>query len=222
MKRPIALTLVALPLALAAACGGGGGSKTPTSVATLSVAPTPGLDTRGEQTPTSAESTVVATEYNLVPYHHDATPHRQGSDVIDFPFDISFPAGWTVESSGVAVTASLMRTDTFPYATVSMDCRPDVDKSQMLKTDSTQAGTLSIGNLDTQPRSDLTVAGRDAIRVDWRGTGTFPADHISVYVNGKDCAWRLQLNTFGAIRGDDLSALFLRLVNAFNPAQGLP
>jgi hypothetical protein len=211
----IGLASFSITLVAATGCGGGGSEKTPTSAAPT-VAATPAAD------PASAEATVVATPYELELYHHDAVPRRQGSDVIDFPYDISLPKGWPVETGGVAVTAAVVKPDKFPYVSISVDCRPGVEKAGMLDRDGAAAASLDLGNLGSQPRSALSVAGRDAIRVDWQGGATFVADHISVYVDGKDCAWRLQLNTFGAIRAEQLSALFLRVVDAFNPDQGLP
>ncbi len=229
MKRLLIASSLSVVLVAAAACGGGGGSKrtpaagTPGAIATAAGPP---VDLRGLQTPTSGEATVIATPYELVNYHHDAIPRRQGTDVIDFPYDVLVPKGWVVESTGIAVTASLPRPDKFPYLTVTIDCRPFSatlqDKAQMIAEDSASATKLGLGNLGTQTRATTTIGGRDATRVDWTGSGTFKADHISVYVNGEECAWRLQLNVFGGIHPTQVSALFERILEKFNPAQGLP
>lgn len=229
MKRLLMVSSLSIALVAVAACGGGGGGSKPTPAAGTPGATTaPGLpvDTRGLQTPTSGEATVIATSYELVNYHHDAVPRREGSDVIDFPYDVLVPKGWVVESTGIAVTASLPRPDKFPYLTVTIDCRPFSsilqDKSQMIAEDSASATKLGLGNLATQTRATTTIGGRDATRIDWVGTGTFKADHISVYVNGDDCVWRLQFNVFGGIRPTQVSALFERILEKFNPAQGMP
>lgn len=229
MKHLIMVPLLAVVLLAVAACGGGGGAKKTPAAGTpgsqTAIVVTPAVDRRGVETPTAGESTVVATQFALENYHHDAKPLRQGSDVIDFPYDVLLPKGWHIDTAGVGITASLPKPDNFPYLTVSIDCRPFsgdfTDKSLMIKKDSTAADNLSLGNLSTQPRASITVGGRDAVRIDWNGSGTFRADHISVYVNGEDCAWRLQLNAFGAIRPDQVSALFERIIEKFNPAQGL-
>ena len=127
---------LASALAGAVACGGGGGSKstatspsgTPAANVTVALGtvtvPIPGL-----QTATSDEKTVIATPYELSVYHHDATAGTQGTDIIDFPYDVSLPTGWHIDQTGVALVASLLRTDKFPYAGISLDCRPGVDKS---------------------------------------------------------------------------------------------
>ena len=230
MKRLIIVPSLAVVLLAVAACGGGGSSKKTPAAGTPGSQPTPVgtpvIDRRGAQTPTAGESTVVATQFELETYHHDAKPRREGSDVIDFPYDVLLPKGWTIDTAGVGVTASLPRPDKFPYLTVSIDCRPffgDLqDKAQMIAQDSASADKLSLGNLSSQTRASTKIGGRDATRIDWTGSGTFRADHISVYVNGEDCAWRLQLNAFGAIQPDQVSALFERILEKFNPAQGLP
>ncbi len=220
MNRLLTLALGCALIGAAAACGGdGGSSKTPafpTPIGTA-VVPVPGF-----KTPTSAESTVIAADYALELYRHDAVPRTQGTDVIDFPYDVLLPKGWQIDSSGVGLTVSLLAPNNFPYVGVSVDCRPGLSAISMLAKDGSSAEALGLGSLGSEPQAAYTVAGQAAIRVDWAGGTAFPANHISIYVDGKSCAWRLQLNTFGAIRTSQFEAFFLKIVDAFDPAQGLP
>ncbi len=224
MNRLLTIALGCALVVAASACGSdddGDSDVSPTVALSVTVA-TPGVPIQGVSTPAGGEATVIATQYTLETYRHEAAPRRQGTDVIDFPYEILFPVGWQVEGAGITLTSAIPRPDKFPYASISVDCRPGVNMSQMLATDGAATGSLDLGDLGSAPVQSYTVAGQEAIRVDWNGGGAFPAGHTSVYVDGKDCAWRLQLNTFGGIRPADLSALFFAIVDAFDPTQGLP
>lgn len=225
MKRLIVYPALVVALALAAACGGGGGSgKTPGAETPL--APTVEIGRNvfenPPRTPTAREAEVIAStgDLPLEIHHHDAVAATQGSDVIDFPFDIALPKGWEVTKVGIAVTASIMNSATFPFATITVDCVPGVDKGTMLGLDGAAATRLGLGGLEATRAEPAQVGGKPALQVAWEGS-LVPGDRLSVYVDGKDCAWRIQLASFGAIPIGPLLPMFNRVLAAFNPDQGL-
>lgn len=205
------------------ACGGGSSSKTTPTAAPQSTA-SPAIARPADATRAPVEETAVATHYDMEVHQHDATPYRQGTDVIDFPFQISLPKGWAVTGAGIPVTATLLRPDTqfAAFASIGIDCRPNVDYQAMLKKDSDVADLYKFGDLGAVEKKQVTVGGRDAIRADWAGSGTFRASHVSVYVNGKSCTWRIQLNVYGALTPNDFIVPFQRVLDSFDPAQGMP
>lgn len=219
MKRLLMLT-GALLLAALAGCGGSGGESDGTTPEATFASATE--DPRGLPTTTAAEATAAATVYELELYRHEGEPFTQGSDVINFPYEVSLPKGWVLTSSGQFLTAELPKPGSdLPFALFGMECRPSVTAQEMLELDGGAAERLNLGNLASQERIPVLVGGKEAIRVDWVGSA-FPAEHSSVYVDGKSCAWRLQISVLGGLRPSDFRELFDRILEAFNPDQGLP
>lgn len=218
MKRLLA---IAFALALvAAACGGDDGDD-PAESPTVPFAEVT-EDARGLATRTPGEATAIAGDYAIVTYVHEAAPRREGTDIIDFTYEVPVPEGWVISGQGVTTTAELPGPNNFPYVTITVDCRPGVNALEMLDVDARAASQLGIGNLAGAPTSAGQVGERDATLVRWRGGGLFPADRLSAYVDGKDCAWRLQLNTLGSIQVGEMEPVFQEILARFNPDQGLP
>ena len=218
MKRLLAL---AFALALVtAACGGDDGDD-PAGSPTVPFAEVT-EDARGLATRTPGEATAVAGDYAITTYVHEAAPRREGTDVIDFTYEVPVPEGWELSNQGITVTAALPGPNNFPYVTVTVDCRPGVNAREMLDADGQGAADLGLGTLAGAPVGAGKVGERDAIFVRWGGGNLFPADRLSAYVDGKDCAWRLQLNALGSIRVGEMEPLFQEILARFNPDQGLP
>ncbi len=191
-----------LLLTVAAACSGGGGSSkttvpsippaVQTEVAATAAAPTPTIG------PDAATAAAAGPNVELTPFA-DASGR----------YTVQLPLGWTVEGTPDALTAFLPGA---PLTSISVLCQAGLTADELRAQDqriSERAGGGEV--LSTDPAQ---VAGGPATRTTSVTTlGGTAYHHITVYFEGKGCAWHVQLTTISAT---DYGTLLDKILASFS------
>ncbi len=210
-KLPLAaLCAVILIPALALGCSNGG--EKPAATGTAGTAGTAGSGSAVPAAPTNtpvqlgpADQTVVAAggQVPLVPY---TDPNNR--------FTAKLPQGWRLQELQNAVQATQPAADV--SATLAVSCGPGISVAELVQQDKNIGQNIGTGWPDMTKAKPTQVAGVPAQVVDWASNLAGTAiEHVTVYFEGKGCAWKIQLNTFPGTDIEQLRPVFDGTVGSF-------
>jgi hypothetical protein len=205
-RNAAAAALVLVVMLSAMACGGGAKGKAGAVGTNVPVDVTGG--TPGAATPlTAAEQTVVALGPKTVfaPYS-DPGGH----------FVAEVPQGWNSRGTQGGGVIFLLPDG---GVTMEIDCVPGLTAGQLQIQDQSVQQQVTLGVVSRDPASTVHVNGQAYEIVPWSSTiGSLRLEHEFVYLDGKGCAWRLQLNGAPGHPLATWQPILNRLLQSFKPA----
>jgi len=199
-RSKLFLVPLLLVAALGASCGGGAVEQAATPTVSAP-APSP--------RPTSALPT-MEPNVSLVDYESPGGL-----------FAVKYPAGWRVDSWGVAGAGAVFtwQSGPIPFARVTISCTHttgEITYDDLLAQDAAMLGRF--GNIASAPPVDVEVGGVTGQRLRFftNAQGVY-VEQDMVYALVGDCAWRLQLQSWGEGTIDQYTGLFEEMVASFRP-----
>jgi hypothetical protein len=138
-------------------------------------------------------------------------------------FAVKYPEGWRVDSGGLAGAGAMFtwQSGPIPSARVTVSCTQTAGATtyeDLLAQDAALIGRF--GNIASAGLADVEVGGVTGKRLRFftNVQGILYVEQDMVYAIVGDCAWRLQLQSWGQGTIDQYSGLFEQMVASFRPA----